>query len=62
MSYDDSIADAPLLRCTVCGCAYHVQAPRPVPLPFVCLRCVLPQEPLPHDAARILRENLWGLY
>jgi len=37
--YDQRIADAPLLRCTVCGCAYHVQAPRPVPLPFVCLPC-----------------------
>jgi len=39
MSYDQRIATAPLLRCTVCGCAYHVQAPRPVPLPFVCLSC-----------------------
>jgi len=39
MSYDDNISDAPLLRCAVCGCSYHVQAPRPVPLPFVCLSC-----------------------
>lgn len=38
-SYDDRIADAPLVTCSSCSTDYRVQTRAPIPQPYICGRC-----------------------
>ncbi len=40
MSYDDRIAEAPLLTCVRCAKSYHVQTPHVIRYPYICLACM----------------------